>query len=71
MFYVIKGRRGYFVYEATPENLFMRAKDDPTLTLRMDRDPFTTRVEADRRSKGLSDGSITPPAYLRDRVIVG
>jgi hypothetical protein len=30
MFYVVKGRRSYFVCEATPENLFMRTKDDPT-----------------------------------------
>jgi hypothetical protein len=65
MFYVIKERRGYVVYEATPEDLFMWTKDDPTLNSRMDREPFTTRAAADRRCTGLNDGSMTPPGYLR------
>jgi hypothetical protein len=65
MFYVIKERRGYVVYEATPEDVFMRTKDDPMLTSRMDREPFMTRATAERRCNGLNDGSITPPGYLR------
>jgi hypothetical protein len=53
LFYVAKNPNGYFIFEGTPEAVFERTKQDPTLSARLDRTPFATRAEAESRCAAL------------------
>ena len=53
LFYIVETNDGYVVWEAAPEEMFNHMKADPTLNTRLDRNPFITRAEAERRCKEL------------------
>jgi hypothetical protein len=53
LFYVVKTLGGYAVWEATPQAAYDFTKEDPTLNARLDRTPFSTRAEAERRREVL------------------
>jgi hypothetical protein len=54
LFYVVKTANGYSVWQATPEEVFDRTREDPTLNARLDRTPFATRAEAQATSAAVS-----------------
>jgi hypothetical protein len=55
-YYVVKLDSGYVVWEITHDEMAERIRADPTLAGRLDRAPFRTRAEAERRRDELADG---------------
>jgi hypothetical protein len=62
LFYVVHTSDGYIVWEMTPVAMFEWTKKDPTLTARLDRTPFATRAEAERRCIELAAAATQRPS---------
>jgi hypothetical protein len=63
LFYVVHTSDGYTVWETTPDAMFERTKRDPTLNARLDRTPFKTRAEAERRCIELTAAATRRPSH--------
>jgi hypothetical protein len=52
--YVVKGEQAWGIWQMTDEALTRRTKEDPTIPERLDRQPFDTWVEAEKRRDELN-----------------
>jgi hypothetical protein len=53
LYFVVKQDNGYVIREMTAEEMYSRIKADPALSKRLDRSPFSTQQEAEKRRRAL------------------
>ena len=63
LYFVIKQGGRYAVLETTAEQMYARISADPTLTDSLDRSPFKTRSEAEKRRDELNSGFRSSSAH--------
>ena len=63
LYFVVKVGRLYAIWKMTPEQMYARVNADPTLKDHLDRAPFKTRTEAEKRRDELNAGSRASAAH--------
>jgi hypothetical protein len=56
--YVVKGEQAWGIWQMTDEALTRRTKEDPTIPDRLDRQPFDTWPEAEKRRDELNSSQL-------------
>jgi hypothetical protein len=57
LYFVVKVGDSYVVWEITAKEMYARVNADPTLGARLERAPFASRAEAEKRRDELNKGS--------------